>query len=216
MPVIVNRPAYRQPWLWGLLLALAAVAAVAVVIFATPRPASQNTTVLMPPATTSQPAPRVVEEPVPVPGPTKVKKVTKVVAKPVPVPGPTRTKVVARPVPVPVPVPVTKENPANPPAPSGSADNATAPASSPTEANPSAGALYQDTGLPRQIHFDDRAWKAQGLATGSETDLKLVPEEDTVNGQAVYHKDGENPPYDRIYLQAQSDQDRYVIYAPAP
>jgi outer membrane biosynthesis protein TonB len=203
MPVIVNRPVYRQPWLWGVILALVALLTIVFMIAATTPQGSENTTVVSPaPGTVTTPAPiatapqpTVVEKPVPVPVPVPGK--TQVVEKPVPVPGPTKTKVIEKPV----PVPATPESTPNP--------SVSSPESAPEQ-------TYRDTGLPRQVRFEDRNWKATGILMGPESDQHLVPADDvTIDGRTVYHKESSSPPYDRIYVKTEGRDNQFVVYEPA-
>ena len=181
MPVIV----YRQPWFWAIVIAVVAILGFVVVIAAsnTDRTATDSTTIVQ------QPSPSATPPVVPFPGNTAEPAEPSPPAEPAEPALPPKVirerEVIVKPVPVPVPA-----QPSNPPA----LDTSE----------------FQNTGLPKQMKFDDHAWKATTIAKMDARTLKSLGTTDT--GVEIWVDLSAREPYTTIYVAVPDEDGAYVRY----
>lgn len=201
MPTIV---VYRQPWFWGVMIALVAVFAGAIMINASsPRQNREDTTIVQQPAPASNPA--VVAT-----VPTTVPTTSTFPATPAPVsPAPTaRTVAPARPAP---PVIVREktviihdrggDNPDNAPA-----------AQGPTSTTVPAADQFQATGLPKRLRYDDARWRATSTTVVVDPDVNLTSIGTTEDGTQLFVKPGAAEPYQTVLAPVAEEPGTYVEY----
>lgn len=193
----MSGPVQRQPWFWALLTAVAALFIFTMVIVAANRSDDRpdSTTVVQQPSPNDQP--EVVPVPVPTPSTPPSATVPSTPAPPAPpvvrertiiIPDNEKAKPPAARTPEPVPTP----------------DPSTSRITEVKE--------FRSTGLPIEIRFEDRAWRAseERTVTDPTTELKSIG---TTNDDAeVWVPATAVEPYDQVFIAVLDEEGKYVVY----
>jgi hypothetical protein len=214
MPVVV----YRQPWFWGLIVALCALLVFGVVSLASNsnREEPQSTTIVQQPAPPPAPSPSSPAI-IPVPGPSVSSIPPAPPVRPVEPARPAEPKsatgsglpTIIKQVPQIIKektVVIREKAPAKPDS-SNSSPNGLSP-SGPASGAPS---LFQDTGLPKEFRFEDGRWRAMGTVTIADSST-LQSAGTSDDGQALWARSTATEPYTTLLVQVPEEMGRYVQY----
>lgn len=207
MPV----PAYRQPWFWAVIVAVAAILGFVIVTAASnpERNAGDSTTIVQQPS--AAPEPQAVPVPVTPSTPSSPSTVTPPPAEPV---RPERPVAPAKPAPAPKPTVIKEKtviiregHPSTAPVPPG-------PQATPAPTPAPAPGTFLDTGMPKDLTFNDSTFRAQDTTTMTQDQLKSIGT--AADGTELFVSANATEPYQSVLAVVPGETDKYVRYQVKP
>lgn len=206
----MSGPVQRRPWFWAALSAVAALFIFTIVIVAANRSddGKDTTTIVRQP--TEPESPQVVPVPVPPVSTSPLPASPSVPAAPPATPPVVRERTIIIPEDE-----AEKQRKATGQEASGKPERADrAPASEPEAAAPRVTEIkeFRSTGLPAEIRFEERGWKATEERTVTEPASELKSIGTTEDGAEVWVPMQAIEPYEQIYVAVLDEDGKYVVY----